>query len=411
MIQKIEERKSKIITYIVFAFTFLIVILSLISLFFPAFLVISIMGSERDVNPFELGRWVIPFVSINLSILVFALLYYKQILPNVIVKAFKFVINFEISKKTATVFFLIIIGIYILFTVGELTEQEGSTWKDWEILGKIIEEFPSGGDDTPGLRILYVKNFLLYSSQEVFQNVKIIPFIGSLSLVFLTYLLTVQISKKRFAGLIAMVILLQSHTFLRYDTTATFSNFWVSLYLVSLYLIYKKWPLSPLAFVASIFSKPITFLFFPMTIFFAIRTKISKKAKIGITVSYLIIFVLGVGALFFVEGLGYGKSLTSFDYFDFVSGLTAWAFQLRIDGLVLVFLLPLYVGLLIKSLKGKQEADSIMVIISGILLSVPILSGFTEFNIQPYRWIPLITFFAIGVGTLFSKSSPGRSEN
>ena len=119
---------------------------------------------------------------------------------------------------------------------------------------------------------------------------------------------------------------------------------------------------------------------------------------------------LGKLVRLFVEGLGYGKSLTSFDYFDFVSGLTAWAFQLRMDGLVLVFLLPLYVGLLIKSLKGKQEADSIMVIISGILLSVPILSGFTEFNIQPYRWIPLIAFFAIGVGILFSKSSSG-SEN
>ena len=54
-----------------------------------------------------------------------------------------------------------------------------------------------------------------------------------------------------------------------------------------------------------------------------------------------------------------------------------------------------------------SAADSIMVIISGILLSVPILSGFTEFNIQPYRWIPLIAFFAIGVGVLLTKRQAG----
>jgi len=411
MIDKMEEEKSRIITYIVFGFTLAVVILNLVSLIFPALLVISIIGSERDVNAFELGTWVIPFVSINLSILVFALLYYKQILPNVIVKSFKFIINFEISKKTATVFFLIIIGIYILFTVGELTEQEIDTWKDWEILGKIIEEFPSGGEDTPGLRELYVKNFLLYSSQEVFQNVKIIPFIGSLSLIFLTYLLTVQISKKRFAGLIAMVILLQSQTFLRYDTTATFSNFWTSFYLLSLYLIYKKWSLSPPAFLASIFSKALTITFLPMTLFFIFRARISKKSKISLTISYLVILVGVMGALFMIENVGFRHLITSFDYVDFVSGFTAWAFQLRIDGLILVFLLPLSIALFFVALRRNREADSILVLIGGVLLSMPLLSGFTEFNIHPYRWMPLIAFFAIGVGVLLSKPSIGRSED
>jgi len=411
MIDKMEEEKSRIITYIVFGFTLTVVILNLVSLIFPALLVISIIGSERDVNAFELGTWVIPFVSINLSILVFALLYYKQILPNVIVKSFKFIINFEISKKTATVFFFIIIGIYILFTVGELTEQEIDTWKDWEILGKIIEEFPSGGEDTPGLRELYVKNFLLYSSQEVFQNVKIIPFIGSLSLIFLTYLLTVQISKKRFAGLVAMIILLQSQTFLRYDTSATFSNFWTSFYLLSLYLIYKKWPLSPPAFLASIFSKSLTFVFFPMTLFFIFRSRISKKSKISLTISYLVILVGVIGALFMIEDVGFGQTITSFDFVEFVSGFTAWAFQLRIDGLILVFLLPLSIALFFVALRRNREADSILVLIGGVLLSMPLLSGFTEFNIQPYRWMPLIAFFAIGVGVLLSKPSIGRSED
>jgi len=208
-----------------------------------------------------------------------------------------------------------------------------------------------------------------------------------------------------------MVILLQSQTFLRYDTTATYSNFWISLYLVSLYLIYKKWPLSPMAYIASIFSKTLTVVFFPMTLFFIYRARIPKKTKIVTTIPFMIIFAGIVGIILFGEGLGYEKSLTSFEYIDFVSGFTAWAIQLRIDGLVLVFLLPLTIGLFLKSLQGFREADSILVLIAGILFSVPLLAGFTNFNIEPYRWMPLIPFFAIGVGVLLSKTSANRSEN
>jgi len=261
------------------------------------------------------------------------------------------------------------------------------------------------------MSILFVKNFLLFSSQEVFHNVKVIPFIGSISLVFITYFLTVQITKKRFAGLVAVAILLQSATFLRYDTTATFSNFWTSFYLFSLYLVYKKWPLSPLTYIASIFSKVITAVFLPMTLFFIFRSNIAKKTKVVLTISYVVIFLVILSAIVFTESLGYGKSLTSFEYTEFVAGFTTWVFQLRIDGLLLVFLLPLTIGLFIKSYQGLQEAESILVLIAGILLSAPLLVGFTEFNIQPYRWIPLIVFFAIGVGVLFSKTSTNRSEN
>lgn len=208
-----------------------------------------------------------------------------------------------------------------------------------------------------------------------------------------------------------MAILLQSHTFLRYDTTATFSNFWTVFYLGSLYLIYKKWPLSPLVYLASIFSKAITVIFLPMTLFFIFRSNLAKKSKIILTVSYLIIFIIILSTVIFAERQGYVKSLTSFDGSDFLSGFTAWAFQLRTDGLVLIFLLPLTIGLFVKSRQGLKAADSILFLIAGILLSAPFLVGFSEFNIQPYRWIPLIAFFAIGAGTLLSKTSDNGPED
>ena len=404
------DKHSRQITIIVFVFALGVVLINLVSLLFPALLVTSVIGSESGINPFELGAWTVPFLSANFAILVFGVLYYRRLLPHIISKSLNSLFNFEVSKKTSIIVFSIIIGLYITLSAGELSQNEIDTWHDWQFLGPIIEQFPYGGEDDPSLKLLYVKNFLLYSSQQVFQNVKIIPFIGSISVVFLTYFLTVQIAKKRFAGLVAMVILLQSHTFLRYDTTATFSNFWTAFYLVSLLLIYKKWPLSPLAYIASIFSKTLTVLFLPMSLFFIFRSTIAKKTKILLTIPFVIIFVAISGMIYFGGGLGYSESITSFESEDFFGSLSAWAFQLRIDGVVLVFLLPLTVGLFIKSYQGIREADSILVMIAGMLLAMPLLASLLVVNIEPYRWIPMIAFFAIGVGVLLSKTSVNRPE-
>jgi len=36
-------------------------------------------------------------------------------------------------------------------------------------------------------------------------------------------------------------------------------------------------------------------------------------------------------------------------------------------------------------------------------LTAPILTGFTDQTNQPYRFVPLVVFFAVGVGVLLSK--------
>ncbi len=45
-----------------------------------------------------------------------------------------------------------------------------------------------------------------------------------------------------------------------------------------------------------------------------------------------------------------------------------------------------------------------MFLIGGILFISPLLTGFTELTNQPYRFVPLVVFFAIGVGILLSKN-------
>ena len=73
--------------------------------------------------------------------------------------------------------------------------------------------------------------------------------------------------------------------------------------------------------------------------------------------------------------------------------------------MVLLFMLPLIVGLFFVSGNGFKEADSITFLILGMILSaifIPALGG--AINV-PYRFVPLIVFFAMGVGVLLSKKS------
>ena len=68
---------------------------------------------------------------------------------------------------------------------------------------------------------------LLDFSQEFFENIKLLPFVASIFTVIFTALITIQISKKRLAGIIAMLVLLSSTTFTDFDTIAVYENFWV----------------------------------------------------------------------------------------------------------------------------------------------------------------------------------------
>jgi len=49
-------------------------------------------------------------------------------------------------------------------------------------------------------------------------------------------------------------------------------------------------------------------------------------------------------------------------------------------------------------------ADAIIVQIVGIILVMPLMSAMTSFDLHPYRYVPLVGFFAIGVGTLLKKN-------
>ena len=221
-------------------------------------------------------------------------------------------------------------------------------------------------------------------------------------MLIVTYLITVTITQKRFAGIVATVILLQSSVFLTYDTSIAYTNFWILFYLVSLYAVYRFWILSPVSYILSIPAKALTAVFMPMSIYFILRSNISKKKKIILSITTAGIILSGgivmIGGFSVTQG-----TEEKFDAKEFQMGFTSFAFQLRSDGLIMLFMIPLIVGLFIVSKKGVKHGESIMVLISGMLLIAPILTGFTNQTNQPYRFVPLVVFFAIGVGVLLSK--------
>jgi len=401
-----KRRKNSIISLTVFVIALVIISLNLVSLFFPSLIVVIASGSEIQDDPFEAGSWIFPFLVTYLSLLVFGILYYTKKLPQLIRNSIKFILNFEVSSRVAAAVFVIILSMYIGLTMEEILLKEELIYGDFDRVEKVINKWPFNLTKADALSNRHVGNFFLKVSQVVFENMKVTPFLASISLLLVTYFFTVKITKKRFAGIVAMIILFQSFTFYSFDTLASYPNFWALFYLLSLYLIYKKWHLSPIAYVASLLSKPLTAPYLPMLLFFTYKAEIPRRKKIYIAITYIALALVAVAVLLIAD-VSVGGGITSggltFDWVDFWFGFTSWPAQLRFDGLFLLFVLPVTVGLFIISRRGVPIADAIIVQIVGIIFVMALLSAITDFNLHPYRYVPLIVFFAIGVGTLLSK--------
>jgi len=360
-------------------------------------LVISSLEPTKNSNLFEPGVWALPILTANLIFLFLVILNYKKGLPVTIKKSIKFIFEYEVSRKVALIIVVSLIAIYVIFNVGKIWDSEEESWGDYEKAVSQAKNWSAFSSISLSLGS-DLRIFLLSISLNIFGNIRIIPFIVSISLLVMTYFLAAELSKKRFAGIISTVILLQSNLFLRYSVSATEDNTWTLFYILSLYLVYKKWFLSPLAYGLSFLSKPLTAIFLPMTFFFIYTSSLSKKEKARTALLYITTILIPVViAIYLYRG-------TSFDPNGFWTGLIAFQIFLRFDGLILVLLLPLAIGLFVASKKGILHADSLMILITGILWSAPLLAGFAEITNQAYRFVPLIVFFAIGFSILFSNN-------
>jgi hypothetical protein len=328
-----------------------------------------------------------------------AILHFKNKLPRSISKLFQFIFDFEVSKKVAIVSMVVILAIYVAASANELSEEE--QWEDYIDVKQRLEKWSP--DQMMRSFEPHLRYFFISSSMILFGNYAVVPFLASIALVIMVYFFTKQITNKRFAGLVAAIILLQSNLFLTFDTSVAYTNFWILFYLLSLYFMYKVWPLSPISYIASITAKSLTVTFLPMSIYFLLRCSISRKKKMMIAGALIGILIAGTATASSGVNLAGSVQQESFNSDEFWIGFASFATQLRFDGLVILFLIPLVVGLLFTSTKNKH-AESMMVMMGGMLLIAPFLTGFSDQTNQPYRFVPFVTFFAVGVGILLSKA-------
>ncbi len=398
--------QSNKVLVLIFIASIIVIFLVYTPIVFPALFSFTV-GDYTDgiTNPYELGHQAGILITSNVLIIGFGFAYYKKKLPNQLLNIIERVRLFEISKKNTLIIFIIIMGIYIGFSTPELFLDEKIQYGDYRILEDALELWPFGESDDPYIQEQndrYVRMFLLDTSLNVFQNIKFLPFIASIMVVSFTYLITTQICQKRFAGIISMIILLQSNIFLKYDTIAVYENFWVLFYLISLYVIKKRWILSPIFYILAVFTKAYVAPFFIMTLFTTYRTKIRTRTKIAILLSYIAIIVAAIAIIFAGETLY--PQVFEIDTSRFILGFAATSFQFRYDLLVLIMLLPTSIGLFFLSRNQLKEADSILFLILGTILAGPIITMSTFFyDILPYRYVPLIVFLAVGIGFFFSK--------
>ncbi|NWJ77318.1 hypothetical protein HX865_02270 [Marine Group I thaumarchaeote] len=403
-----DLENSQKASYAVFFCTLVVVLFTLTPVIFPALYSSSFGMFTENLNPFEPGYQSTFLIVSNVVILGFGIAYYKKKIPSLVHDVVDKIRTFEIPKRVTIIALAVILGVYIGLSAPELSLDEGADWADYDaILIPALEIWPFGQTDDVYVQEQndrYVRMFLLDVSLDIFQNIKLLPFIASILVVVFTYLVTVQFCQKRFAGIIAVIVLLQSYTFLKFDTVAVYENFWVLFFLISLYLIEKKWFLSPVFYILAFYTKAYVAPFFLMTLFTTYRSQISRRTKAAILISYVVIVSAAI-ALVFLGDTVY-PDVIDVNPSKFILGFQVIIAQLRFDLFFIMLLLPVTVGLMFLSKSKLKHADSILILIFGTIIASPILVAFTyHYEILPYRFIPLLVFFSIGVGMFFSKNS------
>jgi len=388
---EIQKKSYPKISYAVLGIALIISLMTLVPVVFPALYSLSTvpngfekMGLEIDlVDKYELGVLAIPLIFSNA--IVFGLYIFRKKIPKI-----SKIFSIDVPQKVSLVVVVVVIVAYGSITFSEVyIDEKYQDWKD--VLDRLDNELSVQQLD-PFLRM-----FLLNQSMTLFGSYKIIPLLFSMALLAMTYLFTTSITKNRFSGLISMGLVLQSYIFLTFDTSSTYTTFWLFFYLVSLYAVVKLWFTNPVFYVASIFCKGITAIFSPMSIFFILNSNIPKKQKLILSG---IMFAMTIGGTSTI--LTTGAMQEEAKWHEFVVGFAAFAFQMRFDVITVLFLVPLVFGLFVIS-KNNRHANSISFLIVGILFTAPLLSGLTDQTNLPYRQLPIVVFFAVGVGMLFSK--------
>jgi hypothetical protein len=227
------------------------------------------------------------------------------------------------------------------------------------------------------------------------------------ALLLITYLIAAQIGRKRFAGLVAVIVLMQSPIFLRYDSSTPYNYIWVMFYLLSVYLIRRKWQVSIAAYIASFFSKSLAGAFLPLSLFAIYDSRLPAKKKGVAAIPYVAAIVA------FLSSVALGITLTGVDFSveKLWTGLNSIPILLQPEGLFLTLVLPITLGLYMLARKNVSGALSVMLLMGGMVWASGFLTAITDTANLDYRIILIIVFFAIGTGLMFSRTYNSQVGN
>ena len=392
---------------VVFLFALIMVGINLLSVVFPALILHEFGHISTDrYDAFEIGNNATLLIVGNIIILSLGVLYKKNELPSFLSSINK-IRTFEISKKQSLIVGIIILAVYTGITAPELAIDESVRYADFDVVLHGIETFPvtDSGDTTyDEQNSRFVRMILLIFSHDYLDNVKAIPFVFSIILVAITGLITVEISHRRIAGLVAMIVLMQGYTFLEYDTIAVYENFWTAFFLLSIYTIHKRWYLSGIFYILSVFSKAFATPFLILNIYYLLRSDNSRSTKLRILVSYGIMILIMLG-LFAVGNTIY-DDIIHIDFNRFMNSFSDFSGQLQFDIFLIIMILPVTIGLFFVARNGIKHAESMLFFIASLLLFGPLVALVTDyFVILPYRFVPLIAFFAISMGIIIFRNA------
>ena len=400
------ERRDDRASTAVFLFSVVVVGISMISVVFPAAMTSTgqapIVGLEyTGPDVYEPGPWAVPVLAGGAGILGLGFACYMGMMPARITRVLAAPFRFEVPKRAAYAVLAAMIIPYAALSYGELHVDE-----EWEDYAGILARMETWTPETALVSTEpHAKYALIYASMAAFGNYAVLPFVSSIALILLVFEMARTISGKQFGGLVAAAVLMQSGIFLTYDTSVTYDSFWALMYVMSAYAVLRLWQAAPALYLVSIPAKALTVAFLPMSLYWILRSGLPARRRIIMAAATVMVLVV-VASVFVSRGtstdLITGRQ-EAFSASEFWEGFTSFAYQMRFDGLVLVLLMPLLVGLVAASRLGIRHADSIMVMISGMLLIAPFLTGFSDQTNQPYRFLPLIAFVAIGVGAVLSR--------
>lgn len=311
--------------------------------------------------------------------------------------------GFDLSKDWTFVFMVAIIGIYIGVSFNELWFDECEGVGNCFDFDRRMSRLHVWDIDWVENDFRHSLHFLLLeSSYQLFQNYKVLVLASSVLLLVVTYLLTVNLAGKRLAGIMAVIVVLQSSVFYNYDTSVTYPSFWALLFITSIYLSTTKgWYLSVVPYIFSVPAKAITILFLPAILVFEFfyNRKVFYIFSVLTVVGTVLIFSIKT---FSVPALGGLVVIQDLHLRKFAGGFVSWMWQGFADDQSTLLILVVAGFLLLFNRKKIKNSKPVLFLVLGMILTSPILTGMSTYSIWPYRMLPLVVLIGVMAGMVVS---------